>query len=106
MAFQATSKYFMLLVVCLCSPHIAPYCSLNHVVKNGGTVNKTRGTVGSVVRYYCKPGYRMIGHINATCRHYPNGMYRWDFPAPLCQGKRRFKHFVCFKNGHYGTVVF
>ncbi|XP_062981165.1 CUB and sushi domain-containing protein 1 [Elgaria multicarinata webbii] len=63
----------------------APYCSLNRIVKNGGTVNKTRGTVGSLVHYYCKPGYRIIGHSNATCRHRPDGMYQWDFPLPLCQ---------------------
>uniref|UniRef100_A0A8D0BPV5 CUB and Sushi multiple domains 1 n=1 Tax=Salvator merianae TaxID=96440 RepID=A0A8D0BPV5_SALMN len=63
----------------------APYCSLNHIVKHGGIINKTKGTAGSVVRYYCKPGYRLIGHSNATCRHHPNGMYQWDFPPPLCQ---------------------
>uniref|UniRef100_A0A670YQB1 CUB and Sushi multiple domains 1 n=1 Tax=Pseudonaja textilis TaxID=8673 RepID=A0A670YQB1_PSETE len=63
----------------------APYCSLNHIVKNGGIVNKTKGTVGSIIHYYCKSGYSIIGHSNATCRHHPNGMYQWDSPPPLCQ---------------------
>ncbi|XP_034622788.1 CUB and sushi domain-containing protein 1-like [Trachemys scripta elegans] len=62
----------------------APYCSLNNVPKNGGTLNKTAGSTGSKVHYYCKPGYRMIGHSNATCRRLQNGLYQWDSPAPLC----------------------
>ncbi|XP_066403389.1 CUB and sushi domain-containing protein 1 [Molothrus aeneus] len=62
----------------------APYCSLNPNLRNGGIINKTGGPAGSKVRYYCKPGYRMIGHNNATCRRYQNGMYQWDSPVPIC----------------------
>ncbi|KAF4795427.1 hypothetical protein TURU_093432 [Turdus rufiventris] len=62
----------------------APYCSLNPTLRNGGIINKTGGPAGSKVRYYCKPGYRMIGHNNATCRRYQNGMYQWDSPLPIC----------------------
>ncbi|XP_025933967.1 CUB and sushi domain-containing protein 1 [Apteryx rowi] len=64
---------------------IAPYCSLNPILRNGGIVNKTGGPAGSKVHYYCKPGYRMIGHNNATCRRHQNGMYQWDSPVPICQ---------------------
>ncbi|XP_010191745.1 PREDICTED: CUB and sushi domain-containing protein 1-like, partial [Mesitornis unicolor] len=63
----------------------APYCSLNPILRNGGIVNKTGGPAGSKVRYYCKPGYRMIGRNNATCRRHQNGMYQWDSPVPICQ---------------------
>ncbi|XP_066880479.1 CUB and sushi domain-containing protein 1-like, partial [Kogia breviceps] len=63
----------------------APYCSLTHTLKNGGVLNRTAGEVGSKVHYFCKPGYRMIGHSNATCRRNPVGMYQWDSLAPLCQ---------------------
>ncbi|NWY07496.1 CSMD1 protein, partial [Nothoprocta ornata] len=62
-----------------------PYCSLNSLLRNGGIVNKTGGRPGSKVHYYCKPGYRMIGDNNATCRRHQNGMYQWDSPVPICQ---------------------
>ncbi|XP_036065193.1 CUB and sushi domain-containing protein 1 [Onychomys torridus] len=65
--------------------YAAPYCSLTSTLKNGGILNKTTGAVGSKVHYFCKPGYRMIGHSNATCRRNPGGVYRWDSIAPLCQ---------------------
>lgn len=78
--------------------HLAPYCSLNPILRNGGIVNKTGGPAGSKVRYYCKPGYRMIGHNNATCRRHQNGMYQWDSPVPICHGKRMFSCWACFYN--------
>lgn len=65
-------------------------------MRNGGIVNKTGGPAGSKVRYYCKPGYRMIGHNNATCRRQQNGMYQWDSPVPICQGKILFSSFYNF----------
>ncbi|XP_034376137.1 CUB and sushi domain-containing protein 1 isoform X1 [Arvicanthis niloticus] len=65
--------------------YAAPYCSLTSTLKNGGILNKTAGAVGSKVYYFCKPGYRMIGHNNATCRRNPVGIYQWDSMAPLCQ---------------------
>ncbi|XP_041910862.1 CUB and sushi domain-containing protein 1 [Arvicola amphibius] len=65
--------------------YAAPYCSLTSTLKNGGILNKTTGTLGSKVHYFCKPGYRMIGHSNATCRRNPVGVYQWDSIAPLCQ---------------------
>ncbi|XP_028737903.2 CUB and sushi domain-containing protein 1 [Peromyscus leucopus] len=65
--------------------YAAPYCSLTSTLKNGGILNKTTGAVGSKVHYFCKPGYRMIGHSNATCRRNPGGVYQWDSIAPLCQ---------------------
>ncbi|XP_055145238.2 CUB and sushi domain-containing protein 1 isoform X2 [Symphalangus syndactylus] len=65
--------------------YAAPYCSLTHTLKNGGILNRTAGAVGSKVHYFCKPGYRMIGHSNATCRRNPLGMYQWDSLMPLCQ---------------------
>ncbi|CAO2611560.1 CUB and sushi domain-containing protein 1, partial [Lemmus lemmus] len=65
--------------------YAAPYCSLASTLKNGGILNKTTGTLGSKVHYFCKPGYRMIGHSNATCRRNPMGVYQWDSIAPLCQ---------------------
>uniref|UniRef100_A0A5G2R948 CUB and Sushi multiple domains 1 n=1 Tax=Sus scrofa TaxID=9823 RepID=A0A5G2R948_PIG len=65
--------------------YAAPYCSLTHTLKNGGVLNRTSGEVGSKVHYYCKPGYRMIGHSNATCRRNSDGMYQWESLAPLCQ---------------------
>lgn len=77
--------------LCVCVP-IAPYCSLTHTLKNGGVLNRTSGEVGSKVHYYCKPGYRMIGHSNATCRRNSDGMYQWESLAPLCQGKERGFH--------------
>lgn len=78
--------------------HLAPYCSLNPILRNGGIINKTSGPAGSKVRYYCKPGYRMIGHNNATCRHHQNGMYQWDSPAPICRGMVMLSCYVCFYN--------
>ncbi|XP_073075330.1 CUB and sushi domain-containing protein 1 isoform X2 [Manis javanica] len=65
--------------------YAAPYCSLTHTPKNGGVVNRTTGAVGSKVHYFCKPGYRMVGHSNATCTRNPAGMYHWDSLTPLCQ---------------------
>uniref|UniRef100_G3SQQ0 CUB and Sushi multiple domains 1 n=1 Tax=Loxodonta africana TaxID=9785 RepID=G3SQQ0_LOXAF len=65
--------------------YAAPYCSLTHTLKNGGVVNRTAGTVGSKVHYFCKPGYRMIGRSNATCTRSPAGTYQWDSLTPLCQ---------------------
>uniref|UniRef100_A0A2I3GDK1 CUB and Sushi multiple domains 1 n=1 Tax=Nomascus leucogenys TaxID=61853 RepID=A0A2I3GDK1_NOMLE len=65
--------------------YAAPYCSLTHTLKNGGILNRTAGAVGSKVHYFCKPGYRMIGHSNATCRRNPLGMYQWDSLMPVCQ---------------------
>ena len=82
---------FICLCMCVCVP-TAPYCSLTHTVKNGGVLNRTAGEVGSKVQYFCKPGYRMIGHSNATCRRNPVGMYQWDSLAPLCQGKECVFH--------------
>ncbi|XP_032960426.1 CUB and sushi domain-containing protein 1 [Rhinolophus ferrumequinum] len=65
--------------------YAAPYCSLTHTLKNGGILNGTAGTLGNKVHYFCKPGYRMIGPSNATCRRDPAGMYQWDSLPPLCQ---------------------
>ncbi|XP_052607731.1 CUB and sushi domain-containing protein 1 isoform X2 [Peromyscus californicus insignis] len=65
--------------------YAAPYCSLTSTLKNGGILNKTTGAVGSKVHYFCKPGYRMIGHSNATCQRNPGGVYQWDSITPLCQ---------------------
>ncbi|MBZ3876498.1 CUB and sushi domain-containing protein 1 [Sciurus carolinensis] len=65
--------------------YTAPYCSLTSTLKNGGILNRTSGAVGSQVHYFCKPGYRMVGHSNATCRRSPAGMYQWDSLMPLCQ---------------------
>ncbi|XP_054992155.1 CUB and sushi domain-containing protein 1 isoform X1 [Sorex araneus] len=63
----------------------APYCSLTHTLRNGGVLNRTAGTLGSRVQYFCKPGYRMVGPSNATCRRSPLGLYQWDALAPVCQ---------------------
>ncbi|XP_012879669.1 PREDICTED: CUB and sushi domain-containing protein 1-like [Dipodomys ordii] len=65
--------------------YAAPYCSLPATLRNGGILNRTAGAVGSQVHYFCKPGYRMIGLSNATCRRSPAGICQWDSPAPLCQ---------------------
>ncbi|XP_072912857.1 CUB and sushi domain-containing protein 1-like [Hemitrygon akajei] len=63
----------------------APYCSLDSVPLNGGILNKTTGTPKSLVQFYCKTGYRLVGQSNATCRRFPNGSYRWDTAVPFCQ---------------------
>ncbi|XP_035867009.1 CUB and sushi domain-containing protein 1 [Phyllostomus discolor] len=65
--------------------YAAPYCSLAHSLRNGGVANRTAGTPGSRVQYFCKPGYRLVGSGNATCRRSPGGVHQWDAPAPLCQ---------------------
>ncbi|KAM5264090.1 CUB and sushi domain-containing protein 1 [Ctenodactylus gundi] len=65
--------------------YAAPYCSLASALRNGGVLNGTSGALGSTVRYFCKPGYRMIGRSNATCRRSPAGALAWDSPPPLCQ---------------------
>ncbi|XP_067840108.1 CUB and sushi domain-containing protein 1-like [Heptranchias perlo] len=65
--------------------YTASYCSLNSVPLNGGVLNKTVGTLSSVVQFYCKSGYRLVGQRNATCRQFPNGSYQWDTAVPLCQ---------------------
>lgn len=78
--------------------YLAPYCSLNPTLRNGGIVNKTGGPAGSKVHYYCKPGYRMIGQNNATCRRHQNGMYQWDSPVPICRGK------ICFLIEHSSII--
>lgn len=88
---KQNAHLFICLCMCVCVP-TAPYCSLTHTVKNGGVLNRTAGEVGSKVQYFCKPGYRMIGHSNATCRRNPVGMYQWDSLAPLCQGKKCVFH--------------
>ncbi|XP_054557111.1 CUB and sushi domain-containing protein 1 [Talpa occidentalis] len=65
--------------------YTAPYCSLTQPLRNGGVLNRTAGAPGSTVHYFCRPGYRMVGRSNATCRRSPAGMYQWDAPSPLCQ---------------------
>ncbi|RXM33320.1 CUB and sushi domain-containing protein 2, partial [Acipenser ruthenus] len=62
----------------------AAYCSVN-TPRNGGVFNKTGGQLGNKVHYSCNPGYRMIGHSNATCRRRQNGLYDWDSAVPFCQ---------------------
>ncbi|XP_036106445.1 CUB and sushi domain-containing protein 1 [Molossus molossus] len=65
--------------------YAASYCSLTQTLRNGGILNRTAGTLGSTVHYFCQPGYRLIGHSNATCARSPAGMYQWDSLPPLCQ---------------------
>uniref|UniRef100_A0A2K6FE01 CUB and Sushi multiple domains 1 n=1 Tax=Propithecus coquereli TaxID=379532 RepID=A0A2K6FE01_PROCO len=65
--------------------YAAPYCSLAPTLKDGGIVNRTAGVAGSQVHYFCKPGYRLIGHSKASCRRNPLGTYQWDSLPPLCQ---------------------
>ncbi|XP_075853394.1 CUB and sushi domain-containing protein 1 isoform X2 [Microcebus murinus] len=65
--------------------YAAPYCSLAPALKDGGVVNGTAGAAGSRVRYFCKPGHRLIGHSEASCRRGPLGTYQWDSLPPLCQ---------------------
>ncbi|KAG8517559.1 LOW QUALITY PROTEIN: CUB and sushi domain-containing protein 1, partial [Galemys pyrenaicus] len=65
----------------------APYCSLARPLRNGGVLNWTAGAPGSTVTYFCRPGHRLVGPGNATCRRSPMGTYQWDAPSPVCQGK-------------------
>lgn len=65
----------------------AAYCSINDPPLNGGVINRTKLRPGSRLLYYCNRGYRLVGSSNATCRLYPNGLFQWDTPPPLCQGK-------------------
>ncbi|CAG05694.1 unnamed protein product [Tetraodon nigroviridis] len=63
----------------------AAYCSINDPPLNGGVINRTKLRPGSRLLYYCNRGYRLVGSSNATCRLYPNGLFQWDTPPPLCQ---------------------
>lgn len=65
----------------------AAYCSINDPPLNGGVINRTKLRPGSRLLYYCNRGYRLVGSSNATCRLYPNGLFQWDTPPPICQGK-------------------
>lgn len=65
----------------------AGYCNINDPPLNGGVINRTKLRPGSRLLYYCNRGYRLVGSSNATCRLYPNGLFQWDTPPPLCQGK-------------------
>eukprot|EP00062_Callorhinchus_milii_P009370 gi/632953198/ref/XP_007892273.1/ PREDICTED: CUB and sushi domain-containing protein 1 [Callorhinchus milii] len=65
--------------------YTASYCSLNSIPLNGGVLNKTVGSLGSTLHFYCNPGYRMVGKSNATCRRFRNGLFKWDSSVPLCQ---------------------
>lgn len=65
----------------------AAYCSINDPPLNGGVINRTKLRPGSRLLYYCNRGYRLVGSSNATCRLFPNGLFHWDTPPPICQGK-------------------
>lgn len=72
---------------CCVSVWTAAYCSINDPPLNGGVINRTKLRPGSKLLYYCNRGYHLVGSSNATCRLYPNGLFQWDTPPPLCQGK-------------------
>ncbi|XP_036084876.1 CUB and sushi domain-containing protein 1 isoform X1 [Rousettus aegyptiacus] len=65
--------------------YTAPYCSPPRALRNGGVFNRTAGTLGSRAHFFCKPGYRLVGAGNATCRRSAAGTFQWDAPPPLCQ---------------------
>lgn len=80
------------------SPFQASYCSINDPPLNGGVVNRTKLHPGSRLQFYCNRGYRLVGLSNATCRLDSTGLYQWDTPAPVCQGrqpKEVFKDLIC-----------
>lgn len=66
---------------------IAAYCSPPNSPVNG-TVHSLTGTkLGSTLRFSCDQGFRLIGQSSATCTRTAQGIYQWNAPVPLCQGK-------------------
>lgn len=87
--------FFMLrswLLVCILKSlsipfFIAAYCSPPNSPVNG-TVHSLTGTkLGSTLRFSCDQGFRLIGQSSATCTRTAQGIYQWNAPVPLCQGK-------------------
>lgn len=71
--------YFMPLPAAYCSPPNNP---------ENGTVHSLTGTkLGSTLRFSCDQGFRLIGQSSATCTRTAQGIYQWNAPVPLCQGK-------------------
>uniref|UniRef100_A0AAY4DRL0 CUB and Sushi multiple domains 2 n=1 Tax=Denticeps clupeoides TaxID=299321 RepID=A0AAY4DRL0_9TELE len=69
--------------------YAAAYCSPPGPPVNG-TVHSLTGTkLGSTLRFNCDQGFRLIGQSSATCTRSPQGIYQWNAPVPLCQGRPR-----------------
>lgn len=78
---------FILTCLYLCLCFIAAYCSPPSYPVNGSVHSLTGTKLGSTLRFSCDQGFRLIGQSSATCTRTPQGIYQWNAPVPLCQGK-------------------
>lgn len=53
-----------------------------------GILYGTRFDVGDKIRYSCVTGYILDGHPQLTCIANSVNTASWDFPVPICRGKR------------------
>lgn len=56
-----------------------------------GILYGTRFNVGDKIRYSCVTGYVLDGHPQLTCVTNAGNAAVWDFPVPICRGKRAFR---------------
>ncbi|KAL7829636.1 hypothetical protein AOLI_G00305210 [Acnodon oligacanthus] len=54
-----------------------------------GILYGTRFNVGDKIRYSCVTGYVLDGHPQLTCVTNAGNAAVWDFPVPICRGKRQ-----------------
>uniref|UniRef100_A0A8C0KCW4 CUB and Sushi multiple domains 2 n=1 Tax=Canis lupus dingo TaxID=286419 RepID=A0A8C0KCW4_CANLU len=55
-------------------------------VPSNGVKAGERYLVNDVVSFQCEPGYALQGHAHISCM--PGTVRRWNYPPPLCIGKR------------------
>lgn len=58
-------------------------------------------SVGSVLTFWCREGYQLVGSENIYC-HLENGKPRWSNYLPVCEGGRQmfgFRGFVAPSGG-------
>uniref|UniRef100_A0A8C4Q5G3 Uncharacterized protein n=1 Tax=Eptatretus burgeri TaxID=7764 RepID=A0A8C4Q5G3_EPTBU len=63
----------------------AGYCSLPGAPEHGSVLGPPKGSLGSVVRWTCEAGFRLVGKSTATCRSSSLGYLAWDARVPACQ---------------------
>lgn len=70
------------------SPELQSSSCGNPGVPPKGILYGTRFDVGDKIRYSCVTGYILDGHPQLTCIANSVNTASWDFPVPICRGKK------------------